>query len=151
MSAKYLLYISSGGNPIVTTNTDEAKAKIKAIYNFGTKAFPTDDQEVHLILQEINKNDFATLDSKLKPKYTSTIIRFHFIISKTFISHDYQQKVIGTLISCLMLNKVKNEFCNFKSTVYLGQDRSAKNFLDPLYPLGKKFLIDYTNFLTDDK
>ena len=147
----FLLYISRGNNPILTYSPDQASSKINEIFRFGTKPPIYVDQEIQSLLKSINIKDFAVLGPNYGIKYLTTKIRFHFIISKQFIAMNYQEIVIGTLLSCCNMDKVKEQNSNFTATIYLGKNHSAKGLLDKVYPLGMKYLsFAYSNFLTDD-
>jgi hypothetical protein len=146
----YLLYISRGSNPIVTIQPDEGNVKIKEIFSFGSKPVIFPDQEIQSLFKEISHNDFAYIDANMNTIYLVNKIRFHFIISKDFLALNYQQKIIGTLLSCCMLDKVKEQDCDFLATVHLGKDISARELLDKKNPLGSIFPFSYNKNLTDD-
>jgi len=149
--SQYLLFISRGSNPIVSTKAEEAKSKINEIFSFGTKPGIYVDLEIKSLFREISRNDFSTLDSNLRIKYLVNNIRFHFIVNKSFLSLNYQQKMIGKFLSCCMMDKVKEQDCIFSSTIYFGKGLSAKESLDQSFPLGSIFPFNYSNYLTDDK
>lgn len=149
--SQYILYISRGSNPIITIQPEEGNAKIKEIFSFGTKPVIFPDQEIRSLFKEISHNDFAYIDANMNTIYLVNKIRFHFIISKDFLALNYQQKIIGNLLSCCMLDKVKEQDCDFYATIYLGKDLSARKILDQTNPLGTIFPFNYTKNITDNK
>lgn len=153
---KYLLYISRGLNPIVTTKPEEADSKINEIFRPGAQSNTFPDEILLMLHQFDLNNDFATLDDDLKTIYLVNKIRFHFIISKSFIKNNYLRKFIGNLLTCCRMNKVTSQECDFYATIYFGKEMSAKGLLEeknPLNPLGSEFPFNYTfnKFLKDDK
>ena len=152
IGSKYLLYISRGRNPIVETKPDEALLKIREIYSFGTRPDIYSDFDVQMLFREISKNDFAVMGRDLNVRFLTQNVRFHFIISKQFINLNYQQAIIGKLLSSCMMDKVKSQDCDFFTTIYLGKDMSARGVLDKSHPLGTFYPFRYDNkMLTDDK